>query len=342
LRPRRRFAWVWVAFGVSLLAFSGFAAWHASRRAAVFYVYRLPSGIPFIAENPEHPRLRKLWDQERLTEIVKDKQDDVSELLSLAQWSAQLFPASTPFPDYPPWDGVTILQWIRTGRTGGFCAQYAFLFGQAAQHEGFLVRYVGLATRDLRAGHFLPEVFVPSAGRWIAFEPQFGDYYVDSRGKPLGVFELHRAAAGMSGAPSVRYARQARPIEAERLALFYHFKFHLRNNFLSVPVYYLLRSHPEGTEYVFEPWVLRWVDHYTEKVAESVPAIASRNPDDFLRGADLSKAEAVSCPTLPALLEVLKRAPPLRVYRVQAPGSVLRRFVESLLPPAVPFKPLTS
>jgi hypothetical protein len=86
---------------------------------------------------------------------------------------------------------------IRAGETGGFCAQYALVFGQSCQSLGYQVRYCDLASAGGENSHFVPEVYLPSLHRWVVFEPQFGHSYMNEQGAPLGVLDLHEIAIGL-------------------------------------------------------------------------------------------------------------------------------------------------
>jgi len=240
------------------------------------YAYRLPSGAIFLAEDPHHPLLQKYQEHEHLVDVIRPYKTDFDQILALAKWASVQFKAGSPFPNYPPWNGEEILQRIRHGKTGGFCAQYAFVFGQACQSVGYMPRYVDLAARDDPSGHFTTEVYVPSLKKWVVFESEWGIYYTDSAGHPLNAFELHEWATGKRRDPLLERPTTVHSV-AEWSHLFYYFRYYLRNNFLSVPVFVDRSQGQLG----FEPYRIIWKDAYTSDPAHLADAIASNDPHDF-------------------------------------------------------------
>jgi hypothetical protein len=310
------------------------------RSQTTIYAVRLPSGPLFIGEDPKHPKLTRLRKQERIDRVVAGAATDLEQLLRLAQWTSRQFPATTPFPNYPPWDAGEILQRIRQKQTGGFCAQYAFVFGQLAQSLGYNVRYLGILNTASQQGHALLEVFVPSTGRWIVFEPQFGRYYIDKEGKALGALDLHYYAVGEKKGRVDEFP-QRRPMDPAWLALFQHFKYMLRNNFLSVPVYYTEQARAGGWEMSFEPYQIRWLDRHTRRVKEVFPSLTSSRPEDFEFSMDLrAAAKSYSCRTAGDFAKFAQEAVPGNLYRLRLPAPLLTQIIESVLIQNPHFKPL--
>src|SRR5579863_10541974 len=143
--------------GLILLGGVGYHARRKFRRPRLetVYVTRLPAGDIFIFEDPQHPQLQKLREEEKIDAIVRPYQTDLEKILALAKWTSQLFPGTSPFPHYPPWNAREILRRIRSHETGGFCAQYTIIFGQACQSLGYQVRYVDLSSPRDHNGHFV-------------------------------------------------------------------------------------------------------------------------------------------------------------------------------------------
>jgi hypothetical protein len=304
--------------------------WRARAADVTVYALRLPSGHVMLMEHPDHPRLQALRRREEIDRVVADAPDELGRLLALARYTSQLFPATSPFPHYPPWDGLALLDAIRAGRTGGFCAQYAHVFGQFCQSLGYAVRYVDLASKGLDSTHFVTEAYLPSLRRWVAFEPQFGHGYVDAAGAPLGALELHRRAVGARRGPVYELSPDGRRL-TDRYRLFHHFRYYLRNNFLSAPVRAAVKEHPGGRQYLFEPYRLKWEDRHTLVAAESNPSLASSDPADFEFEPDFAAAVALRGRTAPELLDVIRRGPPLVVYRVRLNRRVLDDVVAGLV-----------
>jgi len=335
--PRARVLAIFIPVALVLL----FVGIHQTQLITSVYVTRLPSGPLFVSEDPSHPRLARLRRQEKIDFLLKDAHADLDRLLRLTQWTSQQFPSSTPFPNYPPWDAIKILDRIRNKKTGGYCAQYAFVFGQACQSLGYTIRYIGVRSRADKGGHALIEVYVPSLAKWIAFEPQLGHYYVDPQGVPLSILDLHRYAVGEKRGRLFKHPSR-QPMDKNWLALFYHFKFLLRNNFLSVPVYHAYRQHADGSELLFEGYVLRWLDGYTAGVREAVPSLTSSRVEDFDFTMDLrpDHAETRWCWTLGEFASFASTMVPAKPYRLKLPSWLLTRIVEQEFVQDARFKPL--
>jgi hypothetical protein len=320
--------------------FSGYWLHNRTNYQSV-YVLRLPSGPLFISEVPDHPSLRLLRRQEHLDPLIKGSRTDMDCLLRLMHWSSQLFPASTPFPHYPPWNALKILDQIRHKKTGGFCAQYALIFGQACQSIGYSVRYLGIANRSLTSGHALIEVYVPQHRKWIIFEPEYDRIYTGSDGVPLSALELHRYAVGEKRGNVLEFP-SGKLIQPAWLALFYNFKYSLRTNFLSVPAYHYYQPQQGGHELKFEPYNLRWIDRYTASIPVSNAAIKSSREEDFNFPMDLSqKAVQRTCRTLVEFSQFVSQMEPLKLYRLALPQGVLTHLVSDVLIGDPRFKPLT-
>src|SRR5262245_24812699 len=109
-----RFVFLLAAAASFLLALPvvGTSLWqqHLKSTHLTVFALRLPSGHIFLSEDPQHPRLQELRRQEGLDDIVSHGSTDMEKILALAQWASSLFKATTPFPNYPPWDALTILR----------------------------------------------------------------------------------------------------------------------------------------------------------------------------------------------------------------------------------------
>jgi len=292
-------------------------------------VFRLPSGQLFLMEDSGHTRLRSLHKQEELAIVTADADTDLGKAALLAAWSAKLFPATTPFPRYPPWNAGVILQRIRTGTTGGFCAQYALVFGQACQSMGYYVRYVDLATADTGSSHFITEVYIKNRRKWVAFDPMRGHaYYRNSA--PLNSFEIHRYITQNQWDIYSDPGNNSK-LPASHLRLFCHFRYYLRNNFLSVPVYVCVKESERGQQWIFEPYRMRWLDEYTADVQESGSSIVSSDKAAFVFALDDRSKHTLTCSSSADFHDVAYTQEPYVVFTIHTRRDVLRRYIESLI-----------
>ena len=305
--------------------------WYAGNRLATVYVARLPSGAIFLMEDSRHPALQRFRKQEGIDRVVAAGGDELGRLQALAKWTSQLFPATTPFPDYPPWDAAELLRAIRAGETGGFCAQYAIVFGQSCQSLGYQVRYCDLASPGGENSHFVPEVYLPSRRRWVVFEPQFGFFYTDEQGTPLGVLDLHEIQTGLR-AGRVFEAPAGDPAPPERLSLFDRYRFYQRNNFLSVPTFYTARAVSTGLQLLFE--------YYRPSCPAREAGGEPGGRADFDFSPDVEAAGRTMAFSADSFLAAACGADFHRVIRIKAPPRVLDEVVERMLSRDFDYHPL--
>ncbi len=163
----------------------------------------LAEGLPIRFEQPDLQRLQELRQQEILDPLVSKSLDygsltnkaEFESILRIKEWVAAQWPHSLPDP-YPPWDAIIILDWIRTGRTGGFCGQYSQVMLQALASFGIPARYVEIG-RLTPVDHFVIEVWSNDYDKWVMLDADFNVHF-ERNGIPLGAVELHDAL--MNGA----------------------------------------------------------------------------------------------------------------------------------------------
>jgi hypothetical protein len=120
---------------------------------------------------------------EGLDGVVAGASTDEERARRLVAWSRRQFPPGRPDP-YPPPDAVTLLAEIRSGRTGGFCAQHCFLAVQALQA-------VGLPARDVTVGgHEVIEAWLTDERRWVMLDALHDLQVEDAAGRSLSVLEI--------------------------------------------------------------------------------------------------------------------------------------------------------
>jgi len=195
--------------------------------------------LPVRFEDYAMPRLAELVDREGLAEVLQGR-SEFDDILLLKDWVAAQWPDSLPDP-YPPWDALTILDWIREGRTGGFCAQYAQVFLQALAAVGIPARYVEVGQTDNPYAHFTTEVWSNDFNKWVLADPHYNVHF-ERDGIPQSVVEVHDAfvrgdddqleavlGAVREGHPDPRdYPHRT-------TELYYYVRYQLKANHVSVP-----------------------------------------------------------------------------------------------------------
>lgn len=158
----------------------------------------------------------------------------------MKDWVAAQWPHSVPEP-YPPWDALIVLDWIRSGKTGGFCGQYAQVFLQSLATLGFTARYVEIGSQDNPYAHYITEVWSNDHDKWVMMDVDYNLHF-ERGGVPLSVLEIHDALleSELSDVEVVPGAvRDGHPSPAawpkETAELYYYVRFHLKADHLSEP-----------------------------------------------------------------------------------------------------------
>jgi len=127
--------------------------------------------------------LGQLRKKEGLDKIIAGAKTDVEVFSRLMSWVRAQWSPGRPDP-YPPINAIVILDKIRKGETGGFCAQYCFVLVQCLQSLGYKARYVTVK------GHEVIEVWSPGLLKWVMLDPLY-ELYISKGVIPLSVFEIH-------------------------------------------------------------------------------------------------------------------------------------------------------
>jgi len=175
--------------------------------------------------------LAPLRREESLDEVVGGGPLDQEKLLRLMRWTRAQWEPGRPDP-YPPFDAREILDLIRSGRTSGFCAQYAFVLVQAIQSFGVPARGVTIT------GHEVIEAWLVNEERWVMLDPHHELVVLDKDGRMLSALEIRLAG---------RQGRSLRMLEghsypgtrAEYLNRYRRLAIWLRNDHVSRPMNYM-------------------------------------------------------------------------------------------------------
>ena len=150
------------------------------------------SSWPFIFEHWKEEKLEKLKKREGLGALEKGIKDEFEIFVRATSWTNQQWEHSIPDP-YPLSNALDILDDIRSGKTGGFCGQYAYVLADVLKSIGFYaVRYVELTSPEGN-GHFVVEAWSNQYSKWVILDPDYNIYYENMNGIPMSALELHNA-----------------------------------------------------------------------------------------------------------------------------------------------------
>lgn len=198
---------------------------------------------PTLAVRYEHyatPRLSELRAREQLDAVIAGAPTEFQAILRLRDWVAAQFPHTTPDP-YPAWDALVILDEIRAGRTGGFCAQFSQVLLQSLAALGVPARYIEIGTRDNPISHFPIEVWSNDFDKWVLIDADFILHY-ERNGVPLSAAEVHDAyvsgqAAAVTVVEGTRAPGHATPADLpERtFEMYYYVRYPLKADHVFAP-----------------------------------------------------------------------------------------------------------
>ncbi len=221
------------------LAAAGALVWRGS------LIVRVEPGPPggslpfrFLHENLTNPSLARLREREGLEAVVAPAGDRLGQAVRLAHWAHSQFSLGEP-RDYPPWDANVILDWIRSGRTAGFCGQYSQVYAQACLALGWRPRYVEIGPATNPIEHFSTEVWIDPLAKWVHVDATH-DVRFEAEGVPLSSLEVHRALVeGGLERVVVRRGIEGAAVEGEErgrlLEFFYYVRFGFKMDHLSDP-----------------------------------------------------------------------------------------------------------
>ncbi|MCI0548624.1 MAG: transglutaminase-like domain-containing protein [Candidatus Rokubacteria bacterium] len=173
------------------------------------------------------PALAELRSAERLDSVVAGAASDIDRFRRLTAWARAQFEPGIPDP-YPPLDARIILRDIRSGFTGGFCAQYNYVLAQSLMSLGYPARYVTVEHHEVIEGWLRDE------RRWVCLDPLHSATYVDEEGRALSVLEIvSRARAGRPPLPGPGSLPSA---ATEAARAFTRFEVWIRNDHVSRPI----------------------------------------------------------------------------------------------------------
>ena len=165
---------------------------------------------------------------ENLDAVVRGATSDEELARKLLHWTRAQFEPGRPDP-YPPPDAMKTLAEIRAGRTGGFCAQYAFVLVQALQSFGKPARVVTVLK------HEVVETWLEDQARWTMLDPLFELQVLDSSGRSLSAIEIRNGSHAGTRLMITSSNRLTEPLRRyvaryDRIALW------IRNAFVSAPM----------------------------------------------------------------------------------------------------------
>ena len=176
---------------ILLLAFGLWRTLQPDIRITAGFVSAPKSNFYFIPEHWKESKLRQLRDAEGFKDILHQGQLDL--FLKLCDWTHRQWKTSVPDP-YPLSNAIDILADIRSGKTGGFCGQYAYVLADVLKAMGFFaVRYVELWSGKGES-HFVVEIWSDQFAKWMILDPAENLFYAwQNSDQPANALEIREA-----------------------------------------------------------------------------------------------------------------------------------------------------
>ena len=149
------------------------------------------------------PELRKL-DKE-----MKGAGEDFLQLVRLMDWVGHCTNDRTQHPEsavgYYDWNIDAVFKLVEVEKDGkkikqptiyGHCMSYSEVLVTAATAMGYTGSHHLCMVGFREASHEICDIWVPSLGKWVYFDPSLTNYYYDKETKvPLNLIEMHKVVA---------------------------------------------------------------------------------------------------------------------------------------------------
>jgi hypothetical protein len=206
--------------------------------------------------------LKPLRNREELDKVVTGAKTDIEVFLQLMKWVRSQWSPVRPDP-YPPIDAIAILDKIRKGETGGFCAQYCFVLVQCLQSFGYKARYVTVK------GHEVTEVWSPELSKWVMLDPLY-ELYILKRDTLFSVLEIHDMVIKGEYALEVHAKRDPGDLK-NYLSRYEKFAVWVKNDHVSSPINF----------FDIERYKIYFLDNSEERMYVPAGSLSTFFPEDL-------------------------------------------------------------
>ncbi len=139
-------------------------------------------------EKHDRPEFTELRERENLDEVIAGSRTQFDAQVKLLDYVSKRWRHSTPFPEFPGWDALSILNRVESAGAGGYCLTFNNLLGGMCMAYGWQARMVNCV------GHEIIEVWNDDFGKWVFLDADFANHYNwdPETGEPMSMLELHR------------------------------------------------------------------------------------------------------------------------------------------------------
>lgn len=146
------------------------------------------SSIDWEWEPWNRPEFAELRARENTDQLVAGALTEFDAQVKLLDYATKRWRWTSPNPEYPGWDGLSIANRIDTLGGGGMCIQFNLFLGGLCIAYGWHSRLVNIV------GHEICEVWNDEFGKWIYVDASYVNHYAydPKTGEPLNLYELHK------------------------------------------------------------------------------------------------------------------------------------------------------
>jgi len=159
------------------------------------------SPIEFHYERPDQEKITRFRKRARLDEVVAGAKDDFEKLVKLMDWVGSCKNVRGTGRERRGriyvWDIEKVFE-VKDGKPTiyGHCMSYGEAMVSAATALGYVGSRHMCMVGFREASHEVAEIWVPSLGKWVYFDPSLTNHYFDKETKvPLNLIEMHTLVA---------------------------------------------------------------------------------------------------------------------------------------------------
>jgi len=160
------------------------------------------SPIEFHYERPDQKQLAEFRKAARLDAVVAGAKDDFERLVKLMDWVGSVDNVRGTRRERDgrayAWNIEKVFEIGQDGKPHihGHCMSYCEVMVTAATALGYVGARHFAICGFREASHEVPEVWVPSLGKWVFFDPSLTQFYFDKKNRePLSLIEMHAVVA---------------------------------------------------------------------------------------------------------------------------------------------------
>ncbi|MFC1693812.1 transglutaminase-like domain-containing protein, partial [Candidatus Latescibacterota bacterium] len=145
------------------------------------------SSIDWEWEKLDRPEFQKLRELENLDEVVAGSRTEFDAQVKLLDYATKRWRHTSPTPEYPGWDALSIINRIGSAGGGGMCIQFNNMLAGLCMAFGWQARLINVV------GHEICEVWNDEYGKWIFIDADYENHYnyLTGTAEPQNMLELH-------------------------------------------------------------------------------------------------------------------------------------------------------